>query len=1225
MGRTTDAYQDGGLEILGGATTSFVGREPQLQQLERFLQEAIDGRPRLVLLLGEAGIGKTRLLRELRSRASRRDTQVLYGRCHEDLGLPYLPFEEALRPQFEEPREDVDRAIDADRQFIAQVLLHKAPATISEQPASSESDLDRLRLFLAMSRLVIGLARLQPIVLLLDDLHWADGSSLSLFSHLIFAVAEAAAQGPLPILIIGTYRPIEPGHDLSRVIARLQREEICESVELSGLSEPEMHQLLRALGLARPSQQLASTISQATGGNPLFIQEVLHHLVNQGALQERAGYLMTTVSPSAVRLPEHLTTAIADHAKGLSENCRKALLLASFLGDSFQLEILSAVSEKNEDELLDIVEEAMGQRLLLSEGETFQFAHPLIRHVFYNEPSAVRRRRIHRQIAETLERVYIDRLDDRVLEIAHHLVCAGPIAEPEKVAEYAHRAGDQALAVFAWGEAARYYEAALAAAESCERLSPHDQAELHYLAGFAYYRDLDVGPCQDHYERAIESFRKTGDTAGVTRALTEKMRVGYTLNAVPFGTLVDPKPLDDVLKSLGDREPRLRGRALHTMSGVYFHARQPQKAEEMAQRALEIGEEINDDRLSAEATAALALTHMQSLQLVEALEDLDKSLAFLERVGDPWLLCWPLVRKCSVLISLGRLREAERLAREAGDATSRVHHWAEYSLVLAYRVAISYHRGDFSAVERYAAQGMAAAHRSHYPWGPVVFLPTLAYTHCLRGDFNKAEDSLATLAEAGQIFEDPGQAVRAMTAVGAMTLIYRALIKAMSGESEESEKLIKPILPMVSQFAKRDIHTVPSCCALAETAGLLDEREVARAQYEPLLFARQQGALLCPSWGFLTPRVLGLIAAVNRWWDKAEDHYREAIEEATRIEARPELGRSYLDYARMLAARRISGDRKHAIDLVGQASSIFDDLNMEPFIRQAEQLGESLQTRVGVARRRRAAYPDNLSEREVEILLLIARGHTNKLIADQLVLSPKTVDRHVSNIFNKIEVDNRTAATAYAFEKGLTSPVQPLATSETTSQADSTAREEKARREYRPTPPTQPPLSILITDMESSTALTQRLGDAKAQELLRTHNAIIRDCLRAHVGSEIKHTGDGIMASFASASGAIGCAIAVQRGFAEHNRKRPPIPITVRIGLNAGEPVVEEEDLFGTVVQAAARIAARARPGRILVSDVIRQLAAGKGFAFVDRGRVSLKGFPERFRLHEVQWEVERG
>jgi len=161
--------------------------------------------------------------------------------------------------------------------------------------------------------------------------------------------------------------------------------------------------------------------------------------------------------------------------------------------------------------------------------------------------------------------------------------------------------------------------------------------------------------------------------------------------------------------------------------------------------------------------------------------------------------------------------------------------------------------------------------------------------------------------------------------------------------------------------------------------------------------------------------------------------------------------------------------------------------------------------------------------------------------------------------------------------------------------------------------------TILFTDVEGSTALTERVGDAKAREVLRAHERIVREALQSHSGSEIKHTGDGIMASFPSATWAVESAIAMQKAFAEYNETAEE-PISMCIGLNAGEPIAEEKDLFGTAVNMAARIAARAEGGEILASDVVRQLVAGKGFLFSDRGEVELKGFEEPVRLYEVRW-----
>ncbi len=163
-------------------------------------------------------------------------------------------------------------------------------------------------------------------------------------------------------------------------------------------------------------------------------------------------------------------------------------------------------------------------------------------------------------------------------------------------------------------------------------------------------------------------------------------------------------------------------------------------------------------------------------------------------------------------------------------------------------------------------------------------------------------------------------------------------------------------------------------------------------------------------------------------------------------------------------------------------------------------------------------------------------------------------------------------------------------------------------------------LTIMFTDIEASTTMTRRLGDAGAQEVLHRHNEIIRAALRDSLGTEIKHTGDGIMASFGTASAALTCAMSMQLALAEHNEREPASSVRVRIGLNAGEPVAEDGDLFGTAVQMAARICARAEPGQILVANVVRELAAGKPFLFADHGDVVLRGFEDPVRLYEVRW-----
>jgi class 3 adenylate cyclase len=163
--------------------------------------------------------------------------------------------------------------------------------------------------------------------------------------------------------------------------------------------------------------------------------------------------------------------------------------------------------------------------------------------------------------------------------------------------------------------------------------------------------------------------------------------------------------------------------------------------------------------------------------------------------------------------------------------------------------------------------------------------------------------------------------------------------------------------------------------------------------------------------------------------------------------------------------------------------------------------------------------------------------------------------------------------------------------------------------------------TIMFTDMKDSTAITTRLGDQEAIEVFRTHNALIREILALHSGREIQHTGDGFMVSFTSASQAVDCAIAIQQALATHNQKRPEASINVRIGICAGEPVEEDQRLFGSTVQLTSRICDKADPDQILVAPVIKDLCLGKPFAFADKGEHALKGFEQPLRMYEVQWQ----
>ena len=1163
----------------------FVGRSQELSQLEHWLEEARAGHPRVVLIEGDAGIGKTRLLHEARSIAMRLGMQVCFGRGYEDLTLPYLPFVESLRPQLERRPDDARPALGPDLEIVRH-LLYGAGAAVGSSlaPGPAQADHERLQLLLALGNVVVKLAQTQPALFIVDDIHWADGLSLDLFEHLAFTMSDMAAREPMPMLVIGTRRPIAADERLARLIGRIEREEICRTFSLAGLNEGEIGELLGGLGLKRPSHQLVATVTDATQGNPLFVQEVLHHLVRQHALHEQGGYLVTATAPTDFTLPEQMTAAIVRRSHGISDACRRVLTLASFLGDRVSLEGLGAVSGVSEQELVGLLEEATHRQILRAEGDTFAFAHPLMRHVFYQEPSAPRRQRLHGDIAQSLRRLYADDADSHLLEVAHHVVRAGSAVDAPTVLDYGRRAGDRTFGMFAWSDAARYYEAALASGAATSLLSTAERADLHYRAGRARYYDQDVGPCRHHYEKAIEAYRLAGDVRGLAQALMELTRTSLAI--VPLGTVADLTPLDDVLAALGDREPGLRGQIIAVMAEAYRNGRQAEHAKRHGQRALDIGRQLEDDPLCAYASFALGLAHINDLDVRHALDCWEDALVYARRAGDVIREGRALHRIPLALTLLGRLADADATAVKACESTRKSHDWGNYSLGLSHLASVSVARGDFDLVERHAHETMVMVSRSRFPWGGFRSLLALACARALRGAWTEARDALDVLVARGRVFDDAGPIVHAFAG-----LFRRWLHAYEEGDAGDLGPLVADAMKVIGT----DTYSLAPLCALIELSEIAGTPAVAAPAVERLARAAERGIVFSSGWMCLVPRVLGVAATMDRRWDAARGYFRDAIDVATAAGARPELARTYLGYARMVVAQP-GGGRAEAAELVTRARSLFTELGMAPFARRADDLAQALQLDVRAATAERGDYPDDLSEREAEVLSRMARGRTRDEIANELILGRATLADHMNSIFEKIKVSDDAAATAYAIEKGLAA-------------------------EPRVVGGVMPSLRIiLVSDVVGSSALIRRSGDAKAHALMRQHDALLRRCLVDHQGTEVTHTGDGIEASFSAASNAVDCAVAIQRAFAGHNREHPGESLQVRIGLNAGEPIATEGRLFGAAVHAAFAICARAGAGQILVADVVAQLIADKGFRMSHHGRVALKGLG-RMRVHEIVWE----
>jgi predicted ATPase len=307
----------------------FVGYQTQLDQAETCFQEVLTGAARVLLIGGDEGIGKTRFLQKIQTTAAHRGLQVCAGRCHAEVAMSLAPFVESLLLHIEEELTDARPPLKLDVDTICRFRHpYRAIAPALADPASGQVNPDKLHLFLAISRAAVALARRHPMLIVVDDLHWADPLSLELFAHLAFTLADRSEHDAIPICLVGSHRPVEAAARLGSLRSRFQRERIFRTIELAGFDEPESTAFIASLGLGRPSHQLVTMLQEVAQGNPFVMQVAVHALAQKKALRDRGGDLVAD-SLHRLKLPKDVTGAITDRIQGLRPELCQILILAA--------------------------------------------------------------------------------------------------------------------------------------------------------------------------------------------------------------------------------------------------------------------------------------------------------------------------------------------------------------------------------------------------------------------------------------------------------------------------------------------------------------------------------------------------------------------------------------------------------------------------------------------------------------------------------------------------------------------------------------------------------------------------------------------------------------------------------------------------------------------------------------------------------------------------------
>ena len=576
----------------------FSGRMDQLETLTTAWKETAEGGRRAVLVSGEPGIGKTRLVTEVVRAAHDRGSIVLWGRCDEDLGVPYGPFAEALRHYVlvtppDQVRAEVG-ALGGELVRIVPDIASRVPGLA--EPMVADAETERFRLFDAVADLLSEISAAAPVVLVLDDLHWADKPSLVLLRHLLRSAT------PMRVLFLGTYRDtdLDRSHPLSDVLGELRRQPGVDRLDLQGLDQDEVSGFMASVAgheLTEGGHDLAVVLHAETEGNPFFVGEVLRHLAESGAIvQDDDGRWTTAGKVADFGIPEGVREVVGRRLSRLSESVNRALAIAAVIGPTFDLTTIEGAGGPSGDELFDALDEAT-QFGLIREAPgapgRYAFAHALVRASLYEELTTNRRVRMHWRIGEVLETRYASKLDEHLDELAFHFGEGALAGDAAKAAAFASRAGSRALADLAFESAAGHFERAIGSLELVDDASAAERCDLLLAWADALTLSGDDRKRQAVFDAAAIA-RETGDVARLAQAALVLVKLeGANSRVGNVDTeLVDL--LEEAIAALGPAPSCDRARLLSSLAVELQHGADDARRTSLASEALAVARETED-------------------------------------------------------------------------------------------------------------------------------------------------------------------------------------------------------------------------------------------------------------------------------------------------------------------------------------------------------------------------------------------------------------------------------------------------------------------------------------------------------------------------------------------------------------------------------------------------------------------------------------------------------
>ncbi len=711
---------------------AYVGRADERALLEHTRAQARAGERQAVLLSGEPGIGKTRLASYAALRADAEGFAVCWGACSEDVAAAYEPWIEVCSQLVEDAAVDVLDAYVAAQGGEVGRLARNLARRVPDAPApqSTDPETERFLLFKAVGELLLAIARSQPLCVVLDDFHWADGQSVALFRH----VVAAAGQGALMVIV--TYRDSELSrdHPLTGVLADLRRSEGVERIRLSGLEPDEVAQLVAAAAgheLDADGLALAGGLATETGGNPFFVGEILRNLIESGAITFDETARRWSVEEAALSsLPESVREVIEHRIDRLGEHAREALRIAAVIGRSFDVDLLAQLVSMSEARLLDVLDAAVQASLLRESTDVvgrFDFEHALINHTLYQGLGGTRRARAHHRVAEAIEQLYGIDSDEHLGELALHWRLGTASVDRRRAAGYSLRAGRRALDSLAPSEAAKLFGDALdmlgsvASVDRCEALIGLGEAQRQ--TGVPAYRETLLEAA------GIAAELRDADLAA--RATLANSR-GWVSR---FGA-VDPERVAAIERALeldDPPQPARHARLLALLAKELAFEPEHARRRGLAEEAIALARQASDPRTLAAVLESSCYAIWAPDTLATRSERVRELSALIAQVGDLHVEFTARVREMITAIELcdfgwadAAFERVQAIAEQTRQPTQR---WNAGFLAAGMMCM----RGDLEAGERQAERALALGQDAGQPDAAMNYGSTIVANRMVQG------------------------------------------------------------------------------------------------------------------------------------------------------------------------------------------------------------------------------------------------------------------------------------------------------------------------------------------------------------------------------------------------------------------------------------------------------------------------------------------------------------